>query len=565
MNSKSKLLHTCVLLLSILCHLDLAAQEYQRAKKMGAISGDVGNSIAVDHLGNVYVTGHFQSTVDFDPGPEIHSLTSVGDTDAFFAKYDANGNYIFAKSIGSTGYDYGYGIATDASGNVYVTGTFDYTADFDPSVEIYNLTATVFDIFFAKYDTDGNFIYAKRMGSSFNDKVFDIATDIMGNIYLTGHYEGNMDADPGPDIHNLIYTGSQDLFFAKYDTDGNYVYAHNISGAGYDRGNGIASDSEGNAYVIGYFEQTADFDPSEDTHELTSNGNSDIFFAKYDADGNYVFAKSIGGTSYDRGYNIHADAEGDVYISGWFGATADFDPGAETQNLTSAGGDDLFIAKYDADGNYIYARSMGGQFMQQCNDMAVDATGNVFITGWHQGSADFDPGAGTQQITASGSYDGFIAKYDSDGNYVYAKTFGGLSMDKGNCMVLDESGYIYLTGSFEQTADFDFGPSTQNLVTAGNADAFIAKYLDTAPTSTDEFKQQNTFSIYPNPAKDNISIVGIKGYADIKVFDSMGKMVLNQRLVNNGQLSLSQLDAGVYTVTIETTNTKETKKMMVVR
>lgn len=564
------ILYASTLLLALIWHGQLTAQQYQWAKKMGAIGGDMGNSTFVDHLGNVYVTGHFGYTVDFDPGPETHNLTAVEDTDVFFTKYDANGNYIFAKAFGGPSFDYGYGISTDASGNIYVVGTFYISADFDPGEEVYQLSAYIVDIFFAKYDSDGNFIYAKRIGASPVDVVFDMVIDDLGNLYLTGQYESTLDADPGPEVHNLYNSGLQDAFFAKYDPDGNYIYAHSISSISSERGCGIAIDSEGNAYITGYYSGTVDFDPSEETHELTAIGSSNIYFAKYDAEGNYVFAKSVGGTGADTGYNIYVDAEGDIYLSGAFSETADFDPGPETQNLTSVGNRDLFIAKYGSEGNYIYAKRIGGQLLDRCADMAVDAAGNVFITGWIEAAADFDPGVGIAQLIPWGVSDAFLAKYDSDGNYVYAKKIGGSDIDKGNGIALDGEGYIYLTGYFQYTADFDFGTGTQNLSSAGNADIYIAKYLDTAPTSTDEFMQQVMFSIYPNPASDRVTInsisEGTNMIEQVTITNASGQVVWQSLQTNqNASIDVLHFAEGLYMMTIKQGSTLIHQRFIICR
>ncbi|HRF19894.1 MAG TPA: SBBP repeat-containing protein, partial [Chitinophagaceae bacterium] len=199
-------------------------------------------------------------------------------------------------------------------------------------------------------------------------------------------------------------------------------------------------DGSGNVCVTGVFQGTVDFDPGAGTVSLTSAGSYDVLFAKYDADGNYVYAKALGGTGSDFGNGIAVDGSGNVYVTGYFSGTADFDPGAGTANIISAGTQDIFFAKYDASGNYVYAKALGGTGGDYSNDIALDGSGNVYVTGYFNGTGDFDPGAGTANLTSAGNNDLFFAKYDASGNYVYAKAVGGTGYDIGYRIVVDGGG-----------------------------------------------------------------------------------------------------------------------------
>jgi len=395
-----------------------ASGNYLWAKSIGSASyGEQGLSIAVDGSGNVYITGYFASTADFDPGAGTASLTPVGGFDIFFAKYDTNGNYLWAKNIGGASSDQGNSIAVDGSGNVYITGSFLGTADFDPGAGVANLIAlggTIGDTFFAKYDTSGNYLWAKRIGNAQDDTGYGIAVDSNGNVYITGFFQNiAMDFDPGAGTANLTPVGSIDIFFAKYDASGNYLWAKRIGSAYADQGNSIAVDGSGNVYITGAFKGTADFDPGAGVANLiAATGYFDIFFAKYDTNGNYLWAKRIGHSSYDdSGNSIAVDGSGNVYITGAFRGAADFDPGAGTASLTPVGGVDIFFAKYNASGNYLWAKRIGSTGTDAGYSIAVDGSDNVYITGWFQGTADFDPGAGVANLISAGSYDIFFAKY----------------------------------------------------------------------------------------------------------------------------------------------------------
>ncbi|MDP4284860.1 MAG: SBBP repeat-containing protein [Bacteroidota bacterium] len=445
-------------------------------------SGNVfSSSIAVDGSGNVYVTGYFSGTIDFDPGAGVANLVSAGVYDIFIAKYDAAGNYVYAKSMGGTGYySYSSSLAVDGSGNVYVTGYFQGTVDFDPGAGVANLvSAGDYDIFIAKYDAAGNYVYAKSMGGTGYDRANGLVVDGSGNVYITGFFEYTADFDPGTGVANLVSAGGLDVFIAKYDATGNYVYAKSMGGTGNNYGSSLAVDGSGNVYVTGFFADTVDFDPGTGVTNLVSAGDDDIFIAKYDATGNYVYAKSMGGTGYDRGNCLAVDGSGNVYVTGYFQDTADFDPGAGVANLVNnAGSEDIFIAKYDAAGNYIYAKSMGGIGTDQSSYLALDGSGNTYITGLFQDTVDFDPGAGVANLVSAGGLDVFIAKYDATGNYVYAKSMGGIGYEAASSLAVDGSSNVYIMGNYYDTADFDPGAGVYNLTSLNFRDIFIGKYSE---------------------------------------------------------------------------------------
>jgi hypothetical protein len=256
----------------------------------------------------------------------------------------------------------------------------------------------------------------------------------------------------------------------------NLDWANSIGGSGYDYGESVVVDASGNVYVVGGFDGTIDADPSAATVNLTSNGSDDFFIQKLDVSGNLVWAKSIGGTGSDGGYYITIDTAENLLITGIFSGTTDFDPSGSTSNLTANGMEDIFILKLDVNGNFIWAVSAGGTSIDQGSELITDANNNVYITGQFEGTVDFDPGASTNNLTSNGSQDVFILKLNSSGNFVWAKSVGGASLDQGNSITIDASGNSYITGGFSGTVDFDPGASTNNLISnSSSSDAFILK------------------------------------------------------------------------------------------
>ncbi len=388
----------------------------------------------------------------------------------------------WAKSLGGTLSDFASSLKVDASGNVYTTGQFGGTVDYNPGAGTYNLTSTGGqDIYISKLDASGNFVWAKSFGSITNDVGKSIVVDIAGNVYTTGIFQGTVDFDPGAGISNLTSVGDGDIFILKLDVSGNFVWAKSMGGKLGDVSNSIALDASGNIYTSGQFRGTVDFDPGAGIFNIDSIGSYDIFISKLNASGNFVWAKSIGGISGSIINAMTSDATGNVYIAGYFFETHDFDPGAGTFNLTSAGGVDIFISKINASGDFVWAKGMGGTTGDQAISIIADATGNVYTTGSFQGTADFDPGAGTFNLTSADSkVDIFISKLDASGNFVWAKSMGGLSYDIGQSIAVDASGNVYTTGPYGGTVDFDPGAGIFNLtpLSSGTVSDFFISKLD---------------------------------------------------------------------------------------
>jgi hypothetical protein len=463
------------------CNVCNAQPFYNWAKRIGGGGIDRGNSMTVDASGNVYTTGNFVGTVDFDPGAGIKNLVTTGNSDVYISKLDATGQLVWAIRMGGTGGEFSNSIAVDASGNVYITGYFFGTADFDPGPGTLNLTAAgIYDAFIAKLDASGNLVWAKSFGSSIGIQAGAIAVDASGNVYTTGVINGTVDFDPGTGTYNLTSAGGADIFVAKLDAIGNFVWAKIIGSAGSDNGESLAVDASGNVYTTGYFEGTVDFDPGPGTQNLYSVDDRDIFISKLDASGNFVWVKHIGGASYDIGYSIKADASGNVYTAGFYQGTVDFDPGINIHNLVSQGMTDVFVSKLDAAGNFVWAKSLGGSGSDWTHSMVIDASDNVYLTGYFEGTVDFNAGTGTHNRTSAGGFDVFVIKLNYWGDFVWAGSMGGSDNDYGQSVSVDVSGNVYATGYFRETVDFDPGPNTGNLVSAGDFDVFIVKFSPTA-------------------------------------------------------------------------------------
>ncbi|MCE3229459.1 MAG: hypothetical protein K0S32_4010 [Bacteroidetes bacterium] len=371
----------------------------------------------------------------------------------------------WVKGIGSTTSDVGNAIATDASGNVFTTGYFTGSADFDPGAATMSLTSSGNnDVFVIKLNASGNFVWAINIGGTGNDAGNGITTDAAGNVFITGYFNGTVDFNPAAGTNTLVSTGGNDIFILKLDPSGNFLWVKQMGGAATDDGKAIAVDASGNIYTTGLFSANGDFNPGAAANSLTSSGGFDIFVSKLDASGNYVWAKQMGGPSNDIGHAIAFDGSGNIFTTGFFSGTADFDPGSATSSLTTLGAGDIFVSKLDASGNFSWAKQMGGTANDVGQGIAVDASGNVYSGGYYFNGGDFDPGAATYSLTSNGVGDIFVSKLDASGNFLWAKGMGSPFDDFAHALAIDGSGNVYTTGFFADTADFDPGIGTYTLV-----------------------------------------------------------------------------------------------------
>ncbi|MFZ4521056.1 MAG: T9SS type A sorting domain-containing protein [Bacteroidales bacterium] len=323
-----------------------------------------------------------------------------------------------------------------------------------------------------------DFQWVKTMGAGTVDAALSVKTDGSGNCYTTGIFSATVDFDPGPGIYELTSAGNEDIFITKLDASGNLVWARSIGGVNTDFGTSLSLDASGNVCITGNFSGTVDFDPGSGTCLITSIGAINTYVCKLDAQGDFVWAKALGGSFQNSANSISIDASGDILVAGSFFETVDFDPGAGIHEETSVGGQDIFILKLDASGNFIRVKTMGGTSDDFPLSIAIDAVANIYTCGAFQETCDFDPGTGISNLSSNGVEDVFILKLDSAGNLIWVKGLGSESYDEAQSIATDPAGNLLVTGFFSLTVDFDPGPEVFNLSTPGDVhdyDIYILK------------------------------------------------------------------------------------------
>jgi len=501
--------------------------QWSWTEQAGGSGGDGGYGIAVDGSGNNLVTGDFEGSATFGDT----TLTSAGSADIFIAKYDGNGNLLWAEQAGGSGLDVGLGIAVDGSGNSLVTGYFSSSATFGDTTLV---SAGGVDIFIAKYDGNGYLLWAEQAGGGNYVVGHGIAADGSGNSLVTGFFLGS--ATFGDTT--LTNAGVYDIFIAKYDGNGNLLWAEQAGGSLYDFGHDITIDGSGNSLVTGYFEGSATFGDTI----LTSLGSRDVFIAKYDENGNLLWAEQAGGSGAE-GRDIAVDGSGNSLVTGYFEGSATF--GDTT--LTVSGFENIFIVKYGGNGNFLWAEQVAAPNDANFgNGIAVDGSGNSIVTGSFVSNATF----GDTTLTSAGGVDIFIAKYDGNGNLLWAEQAGGgIDGDGGFSIAVDGSGNSFVTGGFGGSATF--GGTT--LTSAGQVDIFIAKIENVttglSPTTTYIPTVSRLYQNYPNPFNPTTAIrFSLPEAAQVKltVYDISGREVRN--------LVSGSLQAGVHDIQWNATN-----------
>jgi uncharacterized delta-60 repeat protein len=465
---------------------------FEHALGFGSSAQDGGSAICVDASGNIYITGRFSGTVDFDPGTGTQNLTSAGSLDAFVLKLNSAYELVWVRQVGgATGNDYGQSISVDASGNVYSTGIFSGTVDFDPLTGTQNRSGTIYT---QKLNSLGEFVWVATASGVSSDARSVI--DASGNVYVGGRFQGGpIDFDPGAGTVTRTSTGSFDAFALKLDTNGSLVWAKSVGGANTESGDAIAVDGSGNVYLTGQFQNTADFDPDAGTQALTDVGSSDAYLLKLNgADGSFSSVKQITGTTTERGSALSIDGAGNIFLGGVFGGTADFDPGTGTFNVTANGSNTIFIEKLTSALDFVWAKVMQGAGSHSVLSIAFDAAGGIYLTGDFTNSVDFNPDAGTGSMTTSGSNEMYIQKLNPNGSLVWVHKFGSTADDFGCSIFVDASNFIYHTGFFNGTTDFNPGTGTFNLTTAGVHDISFLK-LSNSPVSLNITTQPQPMSV----------------------------------------------------------------------
>lgn len=364
------------------------------------------------------------------------------------------GKHLWSRRCGDADSQFARAIATDAFGNTIVAGYFYGTVDFGGGALT---SASAYDIYLAKLGPSGAHIWSRRFGDGGMHVVQGVATDGEGNVVVAGYFEGTVDFGGGP----LTSAGSTDIFVAKFGSDGSHFWSRRFGDADHQAANALALDSSGNVVIAGGIMGTVDFGGGV----LTGAGGWDIFVARFGPDGNHFWSTRFGDGNSQYAPTVAVDALHSVFVAGYFAGAVDFGGGP----LTSAGSEDIFLAKFASNGNHQWSRRFGdASTAQQAWGLAIDGHGNAIIAGYFTGAVDFGGGA---LPNAGAQPDVFVAKFGSLGTHLWSKHFGDEYGQSASAVAVDAADNVLVAGGF--IATIDFGGAT--LTSGGAKDVFLAK------------------------------------------------------------------------------------------
>jgi hypothetical protein len=453
---------------------------------LGGSGGDQGNSIAVDASGNAYVTGLTDST-NFPTANALQSTNSSGTYDAFVTKINPAGSaLIYSTYLGGNGLDDGTGIAVDASGNVYVTGRTSST-NFPTAKALQSTLAGEGNAFVTKINPTGSaLVYSTYLGGSDYDSGNGIALDASGNAYVTGA-ASSTNFPTTADAFQTAIAGSENAFISKINATGSaLVYSTYLGGNEDDSGNAIAVDASGNAYVTGTTD-SANFPTTAGAFQKAIGGIYDnAFVTKLNPSGSaLVYSSYLGGSGDDGGQGIAVDASGNAYVTGLTDST-NFPTTAGAFQTATGGDGDAFISKINATGTaLVYSTYLGGSADDGGEAIAVDASGNAYVTGLTS-STNFPTVNALQPTYGPGQSDVFVTKLNAAGTaLVYSTYLGGSpTADVGIGLTVDGSANAYVTG-YTGSATFPTTVGAFQTTYGGEGDAFVTKIASesTLPTT----------------------------------------------------------------------------------
>ena len=485
--------------------------------------GETKSVLTTDTEGNIFMAGSFIETAVF--GAE--SITSAGGTDIYIAKHNAAGDVLWLLGDGGADYDYIHDISVDDNG-IYTCGSFYGTINIGSETFVSQGSQ---DIFVSRYDSEGNFLWAKHAGSPKTDYINALATDPYGNMLVTGHYYDSIAFGD-----TTIYSaGASDIFLAKYNATGELIWLRQAGGSSSDQSYSISCDNDGNIIFTGSFF----YDLQVGDTLLTTTDPTGVFMARFNNEGVFQYAIQVDGNGLSAQSFAAFDNTGDIFFTGNFTDQVKFGP-----YLFDAGAFniDIFITKHTANGELLWADHGYGAGSDQLKAVAGGPLNDLYITGHFLDTIHFSD-LTLDYTLCCGSAEIFMIRYTEDGSPAWGDQITG---ERGmvESMCKNASDELFVSGMFQ----FDLAFGDIIIQSSDSYSSFLTGVATGTYTSIDEFGQEQTLKVYPIPAGDRLyfELPAETSGLSYEFIDMTGRRLLEGSTSGSGKLDISGIPAGQY-------------------
>ncbi|RZJ68034.1 MAG: T9SS type A sorting domain-containing protein [Flavobacterium sp.] len=522
---------------------------------------DYSGAMTRDNNGNLISAGTMGSSATFS----ATTLSGNDDFDKgiFIAKYEASGQLLWAKRLPATYISIVSDVEADSDGNIFITGDFVDSVDFDPSSAQTVLTADSPQMYLAKYSPNGDLLWVHDFTLSEELYEKNLAIDENGNVYIAGTVSYSVDFDPSGNTAIIPGSDSNQMVLASYGPAGNYRWAFPIA-TSYETS---AFEFKNNKiYVAGKASGNTDLDPSAAT-VIIGPDFTGIFVAQYDTTGNFLSAFGLGQENQNVVmHGVAIDNAGNISITGVFSGSVDFDPSSSEAILTQDNSG-IYIAKYSNVGNYFWAKSLADPDFKVPYEIATDNNGNIAVAGNFRNSFDIDPGDNEELIEAAFGFDIFVTRLDANGNFLDGQRIGhdydaikGDGYDRlGDIVLLTDTLYVSggIAGDFDFDADGPLLPMENDPNDSTGLSAFLVKYSVEPFLSVTENTFNSSFFAYPNPTNGILTLEN--NLEPISLYDVFGRCLATYPS-SQTTIDISTVSTGTYLLKTPTTSIKILKK-----
>lgn len=457
----------------------------------GGAGEDSVRGMVVDGYDNVYVSGYFEGTVDFAPGVATTNIATAGDRDGYLAKYSSSGTLVWVKTFGGTDNDSLDGVALDATGNIYVTGSFQGTADIDPGVGDVSVTSAGYsDGYVMKLNPSGEYVWHRTISAWTSEGFGDVKIDSSGNVLVLGMIQTSSSLEDGSGGPTTVApsagTNSWDGIVAQFSSSGLLQWTAILGGAQDDWFRTLAIDTNDAVIVGGNFTGSLDADPTGGVTSVTGTGQYNGVVVKLSSLGGLVWAKVFDSTFENSVHDIEVGPSNAIYVAGNFWDTTDLDPGVGeiSANATVTGSSDSFLVKLESTGNYAWSRTFGTGADSDSVDAMMSTPNGVVLVGVYRDVQDLDPGPATVTADAPGWRDPYVLSLNHDGSTQSVRTYGGSNNEDQWAVVPTSDGGMLIGGQFGGEPDFLIGSDTARVSSNGDLDAFVLKISSNGTSGT---------------------------------------------------------------------------------